>query len=64
MKTVIVICCNDSIECAVAEGADKDAVLDRMAKKHYDRSKHNYESYEEYRKICYWHFHEVAVLDK
>ena len=69
MKTVTVVCCNDSIECAVAEGADKSAILERLAKEHFEKSKHNFNmgddnTYENYRKMCYWHFHEVAVLSK
>jgi len=60
MKKVKVICCNDSIE-----GADEVAIIDRLSKEHYEKNKFQFDnSTAEYRQICYWHIHEIPILNK
>jgi len=70
MKKIKVICCNDSIEAAVADVSNEVEITERLAKEHYEKAKYNIAmgdgvaSYDEYRKICYWHIHEIPILNK
>jgi len=57
-----VICCNDSVEFVVIDNevAAKDKIQE-LAEENYVRNRWNFKSYEEYRKIYYWHIHSVGV---
>lgn len=63
-----VICCNDSIEFVVLddEGKAKEK-KEEMAKVDFERCKRQYilkewEDYNEYRSIYYWHLHNVEYI--
>lgn len=62
-----VIAMNDSIQLALV-GTDEAKLLERcqvkideLARAHYERSKWDYQSYEHYRNVCYWHVHDVLT---
>lgn len=55
-----VICCNDSVEAVVLNDKSRaEEKMELLAQAHYNRNPGNWESYESYRQLCYWHLHDV-----
>lgn len=56
-----VICCNDSVEYVVLDDEEKaNKKKEELAEKHFNSCKWSYKDYEEYRKLAYWHLHDVG----
>ena len=60
-----IIFCNDMPEFIIINDASEETVenkISELATKHYELVKHSgfgYKSYYEYRKLVYWHVHDV-----
>ena len=66
-ERAFVICCNDFPD-SIVLGSYQTATakMEERAKEFYERSeaRFRYESYEQYRRQCYWHVHSVPVFEE
>jgi len=54
------ICCNDSVEFAVVEDAEKaNAKMEELSTAYFERNKWSFKNKDEYKARCYWHIHTV-----
>jgi hypothetical protein len=65
-KKAFVICMNDGVKAVVLDDEERAEIKkEELAKQHYEqvwlRANTNC-TYDEYRQICFWHFHETKVL--
>lgn len=67
MNTCTIIFCNDSPQFAFynidADAPEVEAKLEELARAEYERDKFNFPgtSYEDYRRLAYWHTHTVEA---
>lgn len=60
---VYVICCNDSLECAVLEDEERaKQKLVELKEAYYAQNNWNFRSREEFNNIHYWHIHTIEAV--
>jgi len=65
MRVIHIVCCNDAVMAGVIGSEEyAEAFKDKLSRQDYQKRKFDERSYEEFRKIAYWHLHTVPLYEE
>lgn len=63
MKTIYIICCNDTVVCAAKTLDKADSLLDLHSREGFELNKAYYRSYKDYMNLVYWKVRSVDLYE-